>query len=72
VIAYDQLDGSPKQIKWAYSILKKFFDKLDLNNVTSDDLVCLGCTSSGTIIDNRELISQGYSMNFGDTRPNSC
>lgn len=66
MITYDQLDGSPKQVKWAYSILKDFFDKLDLNNVTSDDLVCLGCTNAGLIIDNRELISQGASKAFVD------
>jgi len=64
MISYDQLEGTPKQVKWAYSILKSFLQKLDLNNVTGDDLICLGCAKSGLIIDYRDLISVGNSAAF--------
>lgn len=66
MISYDQLEGSPKQVKWAYSILTRFFKNLDMDNVNSDDLICLGCTNSSLIIDYRDYISKGDPSAFVD------
>lgn len=58
------LDGTDKQIRWAYAVLRDFRKTLTNGVLTPCQEAVLGCTEAALLLDHRQILIQGEADTF--------